>query len=188
MGKTSESSGLADRQELFCQEYAKTLKGAKSAEAAGYSKQTANVQAALLLKTPKVKERIQEIVGQRLKKNMATIDFVISELFRVASLDISKAYDETGRMLPVSEMPEDVVRAITSVESTELFDFSGGEKTQIGETKKIRVADKLRALELLGKYHKLFIDRVEHSGGMTLEQIVAGSLDPKEKIPDESEA
>jgi len=46
---------------------------------------------------------------------------------------------------------------------------------------KVKFLDKLKAIEVLGKNLKMFVDRVEHSGSLTLEQMVEGS------IPDESE-
>jgi hypothetical protein len=36
------------------------------------------------------------------------------------------------------------------------------------------MADKVRPLELLGRYRKLFTDRIEHDGRVTLEQMICG--------------
>jgi hypothetical protein len=46
-----------------------------------------------------------------------------------------------------------------------------------GLVKKFKQADKIRALELLGKYRKLWTDKAEHAGKVTLEQLVCGSYD-----------
>ena len=51
----------------------------------------------------------------------------------------------------------------------------GSERVWNGYIKKIKFWDKPRALELLGKNQKLFTEKVEHSGSVTLEQLVAGS-------------
>lgn len=37
-----------------------------------------------------------------------------------------------------------------------------------GKQVREKTADRLRAIEMLGKYYKMFTDKVEHSGGMSL--------------------
>jgi hypothetical protein len=41
--------------------------------------------------------------------------------------------------------------------------------------------DQLKALELLGKYFKLFVERVELSGKLTLDQLVTASEEPEDE-------
>jgi hypothetical protein len=67
----------------------------------------------------------------------------------------------------------------------ELFDGSQGDQKHVtGLVKKIRLADRIRCLELLGRYQKLFTDRVEHTGKVTLENLVCGSTDgPETRYP-----
>ena len=59
-----------------------------------------------------------------------------------------------------------------------LRQLGDGLARRVGTIQKIKFADKLRALELLGKYLKLFTEKVELDGsvkyeGWTLEQIDA---------------
>jgi hypothetical protein len=48
-------------------------------------------------------------------------------------------------------------------------------QADVPEDGKFRYADKLRALELLGKSLSLFTERVEHAGEMTLQQMISAS-------------
>jgi phage terminase small subunit len=53
-------------------------------------------------------------------------------------------------------------------ELSKLAMMDGEELEQWAEKYGMRVSDKTRSLELLGKYHTLFTDRVEHSGEITI--------------------
>jgi hypothetical protein len=70
-------------------------------------------------------------------------------------------------------MPEDVRRAISSIETDEEYDeglitdpVSGKREMHLIRvvTRKIRFHTKDKALEMLGKYHKLFTERHEVTG------------------------
>lgn len=57
-------------------------------------------------------------------------------------------------------MPEDIRRALSGIEITEIF----GEEGVIGQLKKIRVAQKVPALDSLAKYFGMFQDAGNGSG------------------------
>ena len=99
---------------------------------------------------------------------------VVRELKGIGMVDIRRAYGENGELLPMSEMPADLARAIAGVNVKEEFD-SEGNKT--GEIKTVKLWDKLRALELVGKQVGMFVDRREYKHVLTLEDLVAGSME-----------
>ena len=109
------------------------------------------------------------------------VQSVLSELKDIALADIRQAYDEQGNMLPPNEWPDALARTIAAVETNEI----AGEA---GYTKRIKMWDKLKALELLGKNLKLFKEQIEHSGQLTLEDLVTGSMEPPKEITHEPEA
>jgi len=105
---------------------------------------------------------------------------IIAELKNVGMVDIARAYDSMGRLLPLDQIPKEVRAAIVAVESEELYDNTGagdGARQMIGYTKRVKFSDKLKALEMLGKHLQMFIDtsRVIHSGKVTLEDLIAAS-------------
>lgn len=101
---------------------------------------------------------------------------VLQEVQAIGTVDIRRAYDERGELLSVNDMPEDVARALASVDISE--------SALGGIQRKIKLIDKLKALELLGKNFGMFIDRHEIDiGKQTLEALVSGSMpNPPAKI------
>lgn len=170
---------LTPKQQLFVREYLKDLNGTRAAERAGYSAKTAQEQSSRLLSNVMVQAEIQKHMDRRAEKLEITSERILRELLTIATVDISKAFNEHGHLLPIADMPEEIRRAIAGVEIMDEFLGSGRDRTKIGETTKIKFWDKPKTLELLGKHLKLFTERVEHSGAITLEQLVAGSTKPE---------
>lgn len=159
--------GLPPKQALFVREYLKDLNGKQAAIRAGFAPRSAEVTASQLLSKPKVREIIEELNDKRCEKIEVNAAMILKELIRIATSDISAAFDDQGNIKPLRDIPEDIRRAI-----------SGAQKLK-GKMK-IDFWDKLKALELLGKHMKLFTDKIEHSGTLSLEEIVAGSQEAKE--------
>lgn len=147
---------LDEQHELFCRCYVKHFNGAKAVVEAGYkdtSEKAVSVQAARLLGNVRVQKRIRELVAHRLKRIELDGDQILKEIQKVAYFDVRKLYDENNVMLPVKDWPLEVAMCIQAVETFEVKDHRG---RIIGHTQKIKMWDKLRALELLGKNKQLF--------------------------------
>lgn len=169
---------LTPKQERFCQEYVKDLNATHAAKAAGYSAKTAEVQGSRVLGYAKVRSRIQELMDRRAEKAEVSAEWILKEILRVASVDLSQCYGEDGQLLHPKEMPNDVRRAISAIDVHK--DFTEG--VEIGETRKVKLYDKLKALELLGRHLKMFKAELEISGKLTLAELVVGSYgDGEEK-------
>lgn len=105
---------------------------------------------------------------------------VLQEIQMIGTVDIRRAYDKNGALLPINEMPDDVAVAVQSVEVEENFTGIGSEREKVGETKKLKLIDKLKAVELMGKNFGMFIDRHEIDlGKQTLEALVSSSMPPR---------
>ena len=151
---------LTPKQQLFVQEYVADLNATQAAIRAGYSKKTAYSIGHENLSKPEIQEAIAEYTKSKCETVGINIEEVLREYRRIAFLDIRKAFDENGHLLPIHEMPEDVARAIAGVDVTSL----NSEDNQLTITSKIKLIDKRGALQDLGKYLKMFADRVEHTG------------------------
>lgn len=125
--------------------------------------------------------RIAELQREAAEKCTVEIAEVIRELRLLGFADIAGAFKEDGTLMNPADMPEPVRRAIAGFEVMEEFEGSGRDKTQIGYTKKVKFWEKTKALELLGKHLKMWTDKVEHSGRLTLEQLVAGSNEKEDE-------
>jgi phage terminase small subunit len=86
---------------------------------------------------------------------------ILSELMRLAIVDIGEAFDAAGNLKPIHEIPEDVRRAMAGVDVSEIYSGTGGDREMIGVLKKVKFWDKLRALEVLAKHLGLLVERVK---------------------------
>lgn len=106
---------------------------------------------------------------------------VLLEFRLIGMSDIRKLYDEDGKLLPVSEWPEEVAKFVSSIEQVEEFEGKGRDKEQIGWVKKVKLWNKEKALEMIGKNLSMFTEVHNHTGRITLEDIVQGSRDIDEQ-------
>ena len=104
---------------------------------------------------------------------------VLKEIKAMAMVDIRELYDDKDRLLNPSEWPEHVARAVKSVQVFEEYEGTGKMRELVGYTKKVQLWDKTKMVELYGKYLKMFVDRVDHSGVLTLEDLVDSSRDAR---------
>lgn len=154
--------------------YLQTLNATAAARAAGYSEKTAESQGSRLLSNAKVRQAIDEALARRAARVEVKADDVLRELLRVATVDLGAAFAPDGKLLPLKDMPVDVRRALASVEVTTI----GGEEG-VAQLSKVKFWDKTRALELLGKHLKLFTDKLEVEGKLTLAQLVEAAAKPE---------
>lgn len=169
------SKELTPKQEKFCREYIISMNFYEAALKAGYTESIAKSNSQEFLSHAGIRKRLKELQAPTVARLEMTADQVLTELYRIATCDIGEAFNEDGSMKMVHQIPENVRRAIQAVEIEQLFDGVGKDRIQIGHTKRIKFWDKNKALEMLGKHFRLLTDRVEHTGSVTLEQLVAGS-------------
>jgi phage terminase small subunit len=157
----AKNNKLTPKQAAFVENYLLDLNATQAAIRAGYSKRTANEQATRLLANVSVAAAIEAAKAERSQRTMISADRVLRELARIAFLDVGKAFTEGGGLKPLHEMDEDTRRAIGGLEVSALY--ADGEN--IGKLSKIKLSDKLRALELLGRHIGLFDQKVTINGG-----------------------
>ena len=171
-----------NRVEQFAREYAVDLNGKQAAIRAGYSPKTAESQASRLLRNVKVRAAIDAALAKAAERVEVKTDDILRELKRLAFVDLGGAYDDLGNLLPIKEIPEDVRRAIVGVKVFEEFEGTGRDRVKTGDVREVKLADKIRALELLGRYLKMWSEnRLEITGrdGQPIQaQIEVFSVDP----------
>lgn len=84
------------------------------------------------------------------------IQRVLKELKDLAFRNVKTIYNDDHTLKPVEKWPTEVVAALDEIEVVELFDQFG--KT-IGHAKKVKFAQKLKALEMLGKNMFMFVEK-----------------------------
>lgn len=160
------------RQEQFCLEYIVDFNATDAAKRAGYSANSARQQASRLLSNVNIQARIGELVNQRRERAQVDGDYVLRRLLQIADFDVRALFTDNGALKPVSEWPEGAAAAVSGLDVQELHEDHGEGKQHIGDVKKVRTRDTLKALELLGKHLKLFTDRVEHTADESLAEAI----------------
>jgi hypothetical protein len=95
--------------------------------------------------------------------------------------DLAQAYGADGNLLPVPQMPEDIRRARAGVEIAELY----GDGEPIGQLKKVRLAQKVPALDSLARHLGMFSEPVTPGAGVGFQIILhlgEEARDPKPAI------
>lgn len=111
---------------------------------------------------------------------------VLLELKQLSFADRRQLFNEDGSIKDISEIPDDLAAAIAGIDIEECVEDDDGNVIK-GRVRKMKLADKLKSIELLGKHLKMFTDKHEVTGAMSLEQLVVGSLKKPESEPEKKE-
>lgn len=152
----------------------------QAARDAGYSPKTAGAYARQVMNAPEVRAALAKAAEKALTKAEVDVGRVIDELKNIAFGNVADFFDAEGRLLTPRDMPVEVQRFLSSME-VEAKPGRGEEPARY--VSKVKAWDKLKAIELLGRYYKMFVDRVEVTGKLTLEQLVTASEDPAGEAP-----
>jgi len=164
-----ESTALTPMQQKFVYEYLVDLNGTKAVIRSGYSPATAKQKAVELLKNQKILDAISDEKARRINRTFVSADKVISELARLAFVDITdivswgraekgKKGEKVGewiRIIPSAELPKDVSAAISEIK--QVVDKSGKVTTTV------KLYSKPDALKTLAKHLGIGIDRNDGS-------------------------
>lgn len=168
---------MTDAQKRFCDEYLIDLNATRAYKVA-YPKckedETANAASSRMLRNVKVQEYISEKQKEIEKRTEVTQDMVIKELAKIAFLDIRKLYTENGQLKNVADIDSDTAGAISSLETLEEYEGYGDDREKIGDTQKVKLLDKTKALELLGKHLGMFKEKVTIDGNVNTNNPFSG--------------
>jgi phage terminase small subunit len=140
------------RHERVAQEVANGSSYGNALLAAGYSAKSCKTNVTRLTKNYSVNARIAYLKARMAESTIMTGSQILNELSMRAMVKISDILNEDGSLKRMSEIPDHVQRCVASM------DLKDG---------KFRLLDSYKALELLGKHLKLFVDRTEHNGEIT---------------------
>lgn len=149
---TSERE-FTDKQQMFIQFFAETLNRTKAAVLAGYSPKTAYAIGSALLKKVEIKAAVDALLAEK----VMGANEVLVRLAGHARGDMSDfAMIETASDIQNHEQSH----LIKKYKKKRRY-FKDDEYE---DTIELELYDAQAALVHIGKYHKLFADRIEHSG------------------------
>lgn len=163
---------MRDQERVFCEEYLIDLNATQAALRAGYRPRTAAKAAEWIHpehpSKPALREYLEAALAERSRRTGVTADRVVRELARVAFADPLEIIDpETGGLL--EDIPRDDRAAIA------------GYRRKTGdewEEREVKLADRVRALELLGRHLGMFTEQVKLEGAVPVILDDIGTSEP----------
>ena len=158
---------LTPKQARFVAEYLIDLNATQAAIRAGYSKRTARQVGAENLTKPVIADAISAAQAERAERTLIDADWVLIRLAEEAKADLAALIDENGAIKPVEQWA--LIWRQGLVSGFEVSDVTV-EGVKVGQTTKIKLSDRIKRLELIGKHVSVqaFKEQVERKGGINL--------------------
>ena len=156
-----EAFSINNREETFAYEYLVDLNPVQAALRCGYSSKTAKeayrwLKAGDAREKPRLRAHIEQLMAQRAARVGVNADRVVRELARIAFADITQVVDvKNAKVLDSASEDDRAVIASVRVRDGDMF-----------TEREVKMYDKLRALELLGKHMNMFTDQVKIEGAV----------------------
>jgi len=169
IGMAQRKNIMTAKQVAFCREWMKDFNGAAAAIRAGYAHGRAEVAACLLQRKPHVQAEIARLQKAACARADVTVDQVVNELRRIA-------FAQSSDVVQVKQ------KRVVVTETYMLTDDQRASVAEVAETEhgiRVKQHDKVKALELLGKYLAMFTDRTELSGDPNAPLVVVQPREPK---------
>ena len=152
---------MTQKQKRFIEEYLIDLNATQAAIRAGYSPDTAKSIGSENLTKPDIQARIAKAMAERSRRTGVNADRVVMELAKIAFVNANDVIDPDTATVRADALPEDTA----AIQSVKVKTFG-----EDGLEREIKMADKLKALELLGKHLGMFKDKVVLSGSLETEK------------------
>ena len=146
---------LTEKQQRFIDEDWIDLNATQAAIRAGYSVKTAREQASQNLTKLNIQQAISEKMAERSKRTGVNQDRIVLELAKIAFVNAADVIDSDDATIKAGATADDTA-AIQSVK-VKVIPTKEGE----GVEREIRLNDKLKALELLGKHLGMWNDKLD---------------------------
>lgn len=152
---------MTKKQKRFIEEYLIDLNATQAAIRAGYSPDTAKAIGCENLTKPDIRAHIDRAMAERSKRTGVNADRVVQELAKIAFVNVTEVIDPKTATVREDALPEDTA----AIQSVKVKTFG-----EDGLEREIKMADKLKALEMLGRHLGMFKDKLELSGGLDTEK------------------
>lgn len=153
---------LSPKQALFVVEYLKDLNSTQAAIRAGYAAESAEKNAYRLMGIEGIKQAIAAGTAKQIEAAELSAVRVLEEYRRVAFANVQDFHDAEGNLKPISELTREQAAALAGVEILKR-NLTAGDGV-MDTVYKIKLWDKLKALQDLAKHFGLLIERVQVSG------------------------
>ncbi len=168
MAIDTASRPLTPKQEAFC---IFVLAGNNQSDAyrkayncGGMKVKSVNEKASRMMGRGKIRARVRELMAPVIAKAQLTREKWLESIARIAMADSRKMFDALGNPKEITELDDTEASAIAGFEFYEAYEGKGVSRKAVGVTKKFKLSDKLRALELYGKAQCYYAEKMELTG------------------------
>ena len=145
---------LTEKQRRFVEEYLVDLNATQAAIRAGYSVQTADAIGCENLTKPNIQAEISKRMAERSRRTGVNQDRIVLELAKLAFVKMTDIVDDQGKIKDGTV--DDDLACIESVKYKESASETGS-----SVEREVKLASKLKALELLGKHLGMWNDKLD---------------------------
>lgn len=149
---------LTAKQQRFVEEYLIDLNATQAAIRAGYSVESAGSIGSENLAKPEIRARVETAMAERSKRTGITADRVLQELGKIAFVNPTDLINLDDGSIKKTATDEDRA-AIAAIRVKQIPTESG-----MGTEREIRMADKLKALEMCCRHLGIFNDKLKVDG------------------------
>lgn len=146
---------MTKKQKRFVEEYLIDLNATQAAIRAGYSPDTAQEQSSRLLSNVMIKAAVDQEMAERSKRTGINADRIVRELAKIALVNTGKVINVEDATIR-DDATDDDLAAVQSVKVKKSYSETG-EMTE----REVRMSDKVRALELLGRHLGMWNDKLQ---------------------------
>lgn len=168
---------LTPKQKVFADEYLIDLNATRAYKVAYPNVKKDEVAAAAatrLLRNVKVAAYTRERMNERAQRTEITQDRVLQELAKLGFFDVRKLFCGDGKPIEVTDLDDETAACIAGLDVMDVCEGNGEDKEFTGYVKKYKLADKLKALELLGRHLGMWNDKMQVSGQIDTNNPYAG--------------
>ncbi|MCU7863651.1 MAG: terminase small subunit [Candidatus Thiodiazotropha sp. (ex Lucinoma borealis)] len=151
------------RQQFVLELIKHKFNATKAAIEAGYSEKSARSKASQLLTIVNIQEAISEKVKALQERTQADAEYLLNILKEDVEADIADLYEENSNLKPVEDWPLVFRRGLVASLKIETVRTRGDdEEDEIVRVKEVRLADRTKLKELLGRHKAVGAFEKEH--------------------------
>ena len=146
---------ITEKQKKFVEEYLIDLNATQAAIRAGYSIKNAGKIGHELLEKTRISNEVTKKIAERSRRTGINADRVLIELAKIAFVNANDVIESKDATLKENASRDD----LAAIQSIKVKTFG-----EDGVEREIKLADKLKALDMLGRHLGMWNDKLQVSG------------------------